>query len=60
LALAARTWVKYHEPKLMAQRRSLRHEGEQNLRDGERGLREAEGANVAALPAAKRAAADRS
>jgi hypothetical protein len=53
LALAARTWVKYHEPKLMAQRRSLRHEGEQ-------GLHEAEGSNVAALPAAQRAAADRS
>jgi hypothetical protein len=51
LALAARTWVKYNEPKLMAQRRSLRNEAEL-------GLREAEGANVAALPTAPRAAAD--
>jgi hypothetical protein len=51
LALAARTWVKYHEPTLMAQRRSLRHEGE-------RSLHEAEGAKVASLPAAQRAAAD--
>jgi glucose-6-phosphate-specific signal transduction histidine kinase len=51
LALAARTWVKYNEPKLMAQRRSARAEGE-------RSLHSAEGANVAALPAAQRAAAD--
>jgi hypothetical protein len=51
LALAARTWVKYHEPRLMAQRRALRNEPEP-------GPHGAEGANVAALPAAPRAAAD--
>ena len=53
LALAARTWVKYHEPLLMAQRRALRAEGE-------RGMNHAEDAHVATLPATPRAAADRS